>query len=75
MAGCMRGASDSRLNVEFGDGKVNELAVTTSSICWIEDCMMLARALNSARASWDTLMGNCQALFIDGTCVTYPETF
>ena len=73
--GCMRGASDSRLNVESGDGKVNELAVMTSSICWIEDCMMLARAFNSERGSPDTLMGTCQALIIDGTCVTYPEVF
>jgi hypothetical protein len=51
MAGCMRGASDSGLNVESGDGKVKELAVVTSSICSIEDCMILARAFNSAKAS------------------------
>ena len=56
IAGCMRGASDSRLNVESGDGKVNELAVMTSSICWIEDCMILARAFNSERGSPDTLI-------------------
>lgn len=32
MAGCMSGASDSRLNVESGDGRVKELAFTTASI-------------------------------------------
>jgi hypothetical protein len=55
MAGCMRGASDSGLNVESGDGKVKELAVVTSSICSIEDCMILTRAFNSAMASCGTL--------------------
>ena len=50
MAGCMRGASDSGLKVESGDGKVKELAAVTSSICSIEDCMMFARAFNSAIA-------------------------
>jgi hypothetical protein len=32
MAGCMRGASVSRLKVESGEGKVKELAVTAASI-------------------------------------------
>jgi hypothetical protein len=51
MVGCMRGASDSMLNVESGEGKVKELAVTTASICSMEDCIILARAFNSAKAS------------------------
>ncbi len=55
MSGCMRGASDSRLNVESGEGNVKELADTTASIFSIEDCMMLARAFNSAKASCDAL--------------------
>ena len=46
----MRGASDSGLKVESGDGKTKELAAVTSLICSIEDCMMLARASNSAIA-------------------------
>ena len=53
----MRGASDSGLKVESGDGKVKELAVVTSSICSIEDCMMFASAFNSAMASCGTLPG------------------
>ena len=56
IAGCMRGASDSGLKFESGDGKMKELAVTTSSICSIEVCMMLARAFNSAKVSWVTLL-------------------
>jgi hypothetical protein len=55
MAGCMRGASVSRLKVESGDGKVKQLAVVTCSICSIEDCIMLARAFNSAMAFCGTL--------------------
>src|SRR6266446_292470 len=55
MSGSMRGASYSRLNVESGEGKVKELVDKFASICSIEDCMMLARAFNSARASSDTL--------------------
>ena len=55
MAGCMRGASVSGLKVESGDGKVKEFSVVTSSICSIEDCMMFARAFNSAIASCGTL--------------------
>jgi hypothetical protein len=51
MAGCMRGASVSRLNVESGEGKVKELAVTVASICSTDDCMILARAFNSAKVS------------------------
>jgi len=49
MAGCMRGASVSRLNVESAEGKVKELAVTAASICSTDDCMILARAFNSAK--------------------------
>jgi len=55
MAGCMRGASDSRLNCDPGEGKVKELVVTTSSICSTDDCMMSASAFNSAKASCETL--------------------
>ncbi len=55
MSGSMRGASDSRLNLESGEGKVKELVDKSASICSIEDCMMLARAFNSARESSNTL--------------------
>ena len=55
MSGCIRGASDSRVNVEFGEGKVKEFAETTVSICLIDDCMMSARAFNSAKASGNAL--------------------
>ena len=55
MEGCMRGASDSGLNVESGEGKVKELVETTASICSIDDCMILARVFSSVKASWDTL--------------------
>jgi hypothetical protein len=58
----MRGASDSGLKVESGDGKVKELAVVTCSICSIEDCMMFARAFNSAIASCGTLPGRVKRL-------------
>ena len=54
-AGCMRGASDSRLKVDSGEGKLNKLAVMTASICSTDDCMMLARVFNSAKASCDAL--------------------
>jgi len=55
MSGCIRGASDSRLKVESEEGKVRVLADKSASICSIEDCMMLARAFNSAKASRDSL--------------------
>jgi hypothetical protein len=55
MAGCMRGASDSRLKVESGEGMAKEFAVTTASICSIDDCIILARAFKSAKAFDDTL--------------------
>jgi hypothetical protein len=55
MAGCMRGASDSKLNGESEEGKLKLLAVTAVSICSTDDCMMLARAFNSANASCETL--------------------
>jgi hypothetical protein len=62
IAGCMRGASDSGLKVESGDGKVKELAITTSSICSIKVCMMFARAFNSAITSCVTLPGRVKHL-------------
>ena len=37
MSGCMRGASDLRLKVESGEGKVRELVDKSASICSIED--------------------------------------
>ena len=55
MAGCMRGASDSRLNGDSGDGKRSEWVVTTVSICSIDDCIMLARVFNSAKESCEAL--------------------
>ena len=55
MARCMRGASDSRLKVDSGEGKLSDLAVMSASICWIEDCIMLARFFNSAKASCEAL--------------------
>lgn len=55
MEGCMRGVSDSRVNIEFGEGKVKELAVTSASICSTDDSMMLARAFISATVSCGTL--------------------
>src|SRR5260221_13162813 len=55
MAGCMRGASDSRVNCDPGEGKVNELVVTTASICSTDDCIMSASAFNSAKASCEAL--------------------
>jgi hypothetical protein len=57
------------LNVESGEGKVKELAVTTSSICSIEDCMMLERAFSSAKASCGTLMreDTVKHLNVEGT--------
>ena len=55
IAGCMRGASDSKLNCESGEGKFKELAVTVASICSTDDCMMLMRAFNSANASCEAL--------------------
>ena len=55
IAGSMRGASDSGVKDESGDGKVKELAVVTSSICSIEDCMMFASAFNSVMVSCGTL--------------------
>ena len=58
----MRGASDSGLKVKSGDGKVKNLAVVTSSICSIEDCMMFASAFNSAMASCGTLPGRVKHL-------------
>src|SRR5258708_6095537 len=54
-SGCMRGASDSRVNIESGEGKEREFAVATASICSTDDCMMLARAFKSAKALGDTL--------------------
>jgi hypothetical protein len=61
----MRGASDSGLNVESGDGKVKELAVVTCSICSIEDCMIFPRAFNSAKASCETVPAAYWAMGVD----------
>jgi|SRR6266702_391259 len=60
MLGCMRGASDSRLNGAFDEGKTKALALTTASILSTEDCMMLARVLSSAKTSWDILSSRGQ---------------
>jgi len=51
LAGCMRGASVSKLNVESGEVKVKQLAITAPSICSVDACMILAKAFNSAKAS------------------------
>ena len=72
MAGCMRGASDSKVKVDSGEGKLNELAVMTASICSTDDCMMLARVFNSAKASCEVLKRALSNTFsIDGILVTY----
>jgi hypothetical protein len=55
MAGCMRGASDARLKVDSGEGKLSELAVMAASICSTDDCIMLARLFNSVKASLGAL--------------------
>ena len=55
--GCMRGVSDSRVNVEFGEGNVKELALTSASICSTDVSMILARAFISATVSCGTLSG------------------
>ena len=55
MSGCMRGPSDSRVNVDSGEGKVRELELATASICATDDCMILARDFNSAKASCEIL--------------------
>ena len=60
MFGCMRGASDSKLKGVFDEGRTKALAVRTSSILSIEDCMMLARAFISAKTSWDALLSTGQ---------------
>jgi len=52
----MRGASESGLNGTSDEGKVKELAATVASICSIEDCMMLLKALNSDKTSFDSLV-------------------
>jgi hypothetical protein len=73
MAGCMRDASDSRLKVDSGEGKLNELAVMSASICWIDDCIMLARFFNSAKASCEALGRRAlsNTLNVDNILVTY----
>ena len=63
MAGCMRGASDSKVKVDSGEGKSNELAVMTASICSTDDCMMFARDFNCTKASCEALRRMaCQTL-------------
>jgi hypothetical protein len=58
----MHSISDSRLNVESGEGKVRALADTAVSICSIEDRFRLARAFNLAKASCEALQRACQYL-------------
>ena len=70
MAGCMRGASESRLNCDSGEGKVKELVVTTALICSTDDCIMSASAVNSTKASCGILQRkilSTSSLQIDGT--------
>lgn len=55
MAGCMRGASESRLKYDPGEGKVKELAITADLICSTDDCIMSASDSNSAKVSFATL--------------------
>ena len=73
MAGCMRGASDSKVKVDSGEGKLNELAVTTASICSTDDCMMLARVFNSTNASCEVLRRRALSITfsVDGVLATY----
>jgi hypothetical protein len=76
MPGCMRGASDSKLYGDSGEGKLKELAVTTCSICSTDDCMMLARLFNSIKASWELLckrvmVSSLTSTVLYGTCGTY----
>ena len=73
MAGCMRGASDSKVKVDSGEGKLNELAVMTASICSTDDCIMLARVFNSTKASCEALRrgASSNTFSIDGVLVTY----
>ena len=72
MAGCMRGASDSKVKVDSGEGKSNELAVTTASICSTDDCMMLTRDFNCTKPSCEALGSALSNTFgIDGILVTY----
>ena len=74
MAGCMRGASVSRLKIESGDGYVKELVVTVASICSTDEFMMLARAFNSAKASGSALQKRALLVTprIKSMCNTYP---
>jgi hypothetical protein len=72
MAGCMRGASDSKVKVDSGEGKSNELAVMTASICSTDDCMMLTRDFNCSKASCEVLRRVLSNTFdIDGILATY----
>jgi hypothetical protein len=72
MAGCMRGASDSRLKVDSGEGKLNELAVTRASICSTDDCIMSARLFNFTKVSCEALRRTMSKTFnIDSILVTY----
>ena len=73
MAGCMRGASDSGLKMDSGDGKLKELVVMTASICSTDDCMMLARDFNCTKASCEALMRSVlsNTFRIDSVLATY----
>ena len=69
MSGCMRDASDSRLNTESGEGKVRALVDKSASICSIEDCMMFS---SRPKRLATLLIGRSQALDIDSIYLTYP---
>ena len=51
IARCLCGASDSRLNVKSGDGKMEEMADTTFALCSVEGVVLnyVAEDLNSAK--------------------------
>ena len=67
----MHSISDSRLNVESGEGKVRALADAAVSICSIEDRIRLARAFNPAKASCEALRG-MSILNMNNICMIYP---
>jgi hypothetical protein len=73
MAGCIHRASDLGLKIDSKEGKLNELAVMLASICWIGDCIMLARFFNSAKASCEALRRRAlsNTFSIDNILVTY----
>ena len=69
IARCLCGASDPRLDVEFGDGKMEEMANTTFSICSIEGVVLNNVAVDfglgqtrpdSAKVEQHPSEGHCQ---------------